>query len=259
MKTLAVVNSKGGVGKTTTAVTLSARFASGDARVLIIDLDSQSSASFSFGIGRQDLTPSIGNVFFDQVPIQETVRRTSVNGLDLITGSMELANADVIMSNVKGRENQLRYAVESLLDEYTYIVFDCPPSLSILTVNALVTADAFIVPVCPQYLALEGVVTLLSAVEKTQEGIGKIAKFLGILLTMVDRRSNATEELIHMIRDHYKNTVFNTEIGISSALAEAPGFGQSIYDYAPESNGSKAYTDLTIEILDRMLKKEGVN
>ena len=259
MKTLAVVNSKGGVGKTTTAVNLSARLASGDARVLTIDLDSQSSASFSLGIRRQDLTPSIGNVFFDQVPIQEIVRRTAIDGLDLITGSMELANADVIMSNVKGRENQLRYAVESILDEYTYIVFDCPPSLSTLTVNALVTADAFIVPVCPQYLALEGVVTLLSAVEKIQEGIGKTAKFLGILLTMVDRRSNATEELIYMIRNHYKNTVFNTEIGISSALAEAPGFGQSIYDYAPESNGSKAYTDLTIEILDRMLKKEEVN
>ena len=170
---------------------------------------------------------------------------------------MELANADVIMANVKGRENQLSSAVERISDEYTYIVFDCPPSLSILTVNALVTADAFIVPMCPQYLALEGVITLLSAVEKIQEGIGETAKFLGILLTMVDKRSNAAEELIQMVRNHYKNTVFNTEIGISSALAEAPGFGQSIFDYAPESNGSKAYTDLTIEILDRMLKKGG--
>jgi chromosome partitioning protein len=172
---------------------------------------------------------------------------------------MELANADVIMANVKGRENQLKLAVERISDEYAYIVFDCPPSLSILTVNALVTAEAFIVPMCPQYLALEGVITLLSAVEKIQEGIGETAEFLGILLTMVDKRSNAVEELIQMVRNHYKDTVFDTEIGISSALAEAPGFGQSIYDYAPESNGSKAYTELTIEILDRMLKKEGEN
>jgi chromosome partitioning protein len=248
---LALVNNKGGVAKTTTAVSLAAGIAAKDRRVLLIDLDSQGSASLSLGIPRAELTPSTADVLFDATPIRQAIRQTAVDGLDLLTGSMTLANADLVLSDRRGRESCLKDAVEPIRRDYAFIIVDCPPSLSLLPINVLVAADAFIVPVVPHYLALEGLVNLMGAVERLKGGIGTVAELLGLVLTMVDYRTHAAGELVGMIRDHYKRQVFKTEIRVNVRLTEAPSFGTPIFTYAPASSGAVAYQELTAEVLQR--------
>ncbi len=143
---------------------------------------------------------------------------------------MELANADLVLAGVQGRENRLELAIRIIIQEYEFIVVDCPPSLSLLSINALVAADAFIVPLVPQYLALEGLVNLLEAVDRIREGIGTKAELQGLLLTQVDYRTKVAREIVAMIREHYKDQVFKTEIPVNIRLAEAPSFGQTIFD-----------------------------
>lgn len=248
---LALVNNKGGVAKTTTAVSLAAGIAAPGRRVLLIDLDSQGSASLSLGVPRAELTPSTADVLFDAMPIRQAIRQTAVAGLDLLTGSMALANADLVLSDMRGREGRLKDAVAPIRHDYAFVILDCPPSLSLLPINALVAADAFIVPVVPHYLALEGLVNLMEAVTRLQDGIGATAELLGLVLTMVDYRTHAAGELVRMIRDHYKRQVFKTEIRVNVRLTEAPSFGKPIFTYAPESTGAIAYQELTTEVLHR--------
>ena len=248
---LAMVSNKGGVAKTTTATSLAAGIAREGRRVLLIDLDSQGSASLSMGVSRRDLTPSIADVLFSGRPMRGAVRETSVPGLALVTGSMELADADLVLAGMRGRETRLTEALEPVLSSYDFVVVDCQPSLSLMPVNALVAADAYIVPVVPQYLALEGLVNLLEAVERVEGWTGRGALLLGILLTVVDYRPRVTWEIVETIRGRYRNLVFNTEIRINTRLAEAPSSGQPIFDYAPSSTGAECYTDLTTEVLWR--------
>jgi chromosome partitioning protein len=258
---LALVNNKGGVGKTTTAVNLSAALASKDRQVLLIDLDSQGSASLSLGVPRADLHPSSADVLLDGVAIRNTLRSTLVEGLDLLTGSMELANADLFLSEVSGREGQLKTALHPVREDYDFIILDCPPSLSLLSINALVAVDAFIVPVSPQYLALEGLVNLMEAVGRIHGEVGTVGSLLGLVLTLVDYRTKVTSEIVQMIRDHYKDRVFKTEVRTSIRLAEAPSFGKSIFDYAASSSGALAYQSLAEEVIVRCrtYRKEGEN
>ena len=254
-RTVALVNNKGGVGKTTSAVNLAAGFAAGKRRVLLADLDAQGSASLSLGLTRADLTPGTAEVILDGLPIREAIRPSSVKGLDILPGSMTLASADLALSIVKGREVVLKDALTPILGDYDFAVLDCPPSLGLLTVNALTAADFFIIPLTPDYLSLEGLVNFMDAVEKIRSGIGgKVAAPLGILLTLADYRLNVTEEIGKMIRGHWGRLVFKTEIRGNVRLKEAPSFGKTIFDYDKGSAGAEAYQELTKEVLQRISK-----
>ena len=252
--TVALVNNKGGVGKTTSAVNLAAWIAAGGKKVLLVDLDAQGSASLSLGLTRADLSPGSAEVILDGHPIREAIRPTSVKGLDILPGSMALASADLVLSAVTGREVVLKDALTPIRGDYDFTVLDCPPSLGLLTVNALTAADFFIVPVTPDYLSLEGLVNLLDAVERIKKGIGKAAGLLGILLTLADYRLNVTEEIGQMIRGYYGRLVFKAEIRGNVRLKEAPSFGKTIFDYDNGSAGAEAYRQLTKEVLKRINK-----
>lgn len=245
---LAVINNKGGTGKTTSAVNLAAALAMNGNRVLQVDLDSQASASLSMGIERTSFTPSIADAILDEKPLKPIVRKTAIEGLDLVTGSPDLANADIRLANMAGRERRLRNAIAPIRTDYDHVILDCPPSLSMLSVNAMVAADAFIIPTPPEYLALEGLVGLMEAVLKIHEGTLDKCRLLGILLTKVDHRRRVTGEIIQVIRDHYGDQVFRTEVGVDVRLIEAPSFGKSIFQYDRQSSGADAYMRLAGEI-----------
>lgn len=251
---LALINNKGGVAKTTTAINLAAGLARRDRRVLLVDLDSQGSASLSLGVTRAALAPSSAEVLLDGLPVRQAIRPTAVAGLDLLTGTMALANADLRLADAASRERRLEAALEPVRQAYPFIVIDCPPSLSLLPVNALIAADAFLVPVTPHYLALEGLVNLMEAVERVRQGMHAGAALLGLVLTMVDYRLRVTREIVDLIRGHYRDQVFRTEIGVNVRLAEAPSFGQSIFAYDPTSTGADAYRRLTLEVQQRCRK-----
>jgi len=248
---LALMNNKGGVAKTTTAVNLAAALAGRGYHVLLIDLDNQGGASASLGVARTDRSPSLADVLLDNVPLRQVIRPMSLTGLDLVTGSMTLANVDIILGDVKGRERCLQQALLPVRNDYDFILLDCPPSLSLLPLNALVACDAFIVPVTPHYLALEGLANLLEAIARLKTVIGITPILLGIVLTLVDNRAKATRDVIDRIRGQYGSLVFTTQIHINVRLAEAPAFGQSIFTYDASAAGAEAYRSLADEVLAR--------
>ncbi len=251
---IALVNNKGGVGKTTTAVNLSAAIAARGRRVLLCDLDSQGSASLSLGVPRAELEPGTAAVLFEGKPVLEAVRSTQVERLDILPGSMALANADLSLAAMPKRERQLAKVLSPAQRVYEFILLDCPPSLSLLPVNALLAADAAIVPVVPHYLALEGLVGLLATMARIRESFGGGAELMGLLLTLADYRTRAAGEISEMIRAQYRQLVFRSEVRVSVKLAEAPSFGQTILEYDSSSSGAEAYTALAGEVIFRSRK-----
>ena len=251
--TVALVNNKGGVGKSTSAVNLAAGIAAEGFRVMLADLDAQESASLSLGLSRTDLHPGTAEVILEGLAIRDGIRPTGVEGLDVLPGSMALASADLVLSDQKGRESVLKAALKPITaGAYDYVILDCPPSLGLLTVNALTAAEYFLVPLTPDYLALEGLVNLLEAVERIKAGIGTAAEPLGIVLTLADARLNVTEEIGSMIRRHYGHKVLKTVIPGNVRLKEAPSFGKTIFDYDGGSAGAEAYRELVKEVMGRL-------
>jgi chromosome partitioning protein len=252
LKTIPVINNKGGVGKTTTAVNVASGLARGGRDVLLVDLDSQGSASVSMGVDQDNLSPSAANVLFGEIPIRDALRSTKRENVDLLTGSLDLANADVRLKQQTDGPYRLQKVLSPIREEYDSILIDCAPSTSVLSVNALVAADAFIIPVSPSYLALEGVVSLGKVVKQVRRGIGEAAPILGVALTMVDRNSDQVPDAISELRSHYGGKVFDTEIRNDPKLEEAPSHGLDIFEYAPDSTGAADYRQLVAEVEDRL-------
>jgi chromosome partitioning protein len=252
---LALANLKGGVGKTTTAVNLAAAFARSGLTTLLVDLDPQASASFSLGVGRDQAETSSAEVLTGKAEIGEAVAETAVPGLQLVPGSLRLANAEWTLVRKQEPEKLLKRAL-SAVRRYDVVVLDSPPGLSILTLNALAACDAFIVPVAPHRLDAEAAARFLEIVDDSRDRIGRKTELLGVLLTMVDHRTLLTDAMVTEIRHEYGQKVFRTEIPINVRLAEAPGGGVPIFDFASWSTGAAAYGRLGAEVLRRARKAD---
>ena len=247
---LSLVNVKGGVGKTTTAVNLSATFAASDLRVLLVDLDPQGSASFSLGV-RADDQPTVADVLLDGLPAQAALRESGVEGLDLLPASMALAGAELGFARKRAPELFLRKALLPVRRRYDVVLIDSPPGLSILTLNALAASTAYILPVLPHDLVHEALDRFFEGWDRLQAGLRTKPELLGILLNMVDQRTHLTAEMVAEIRKAYGRRVFKTEIPVNVRLAEAPGYGMTIFEYESWSTGAHAYRLLGAEVIRR--------
>ena len=252
---LALANLKGGVGKTTTAVNLAAAFARSGLTTLLIDLDPQASASYSLGVGRDQTESSAAEVLSGKIEVGEAAVETAVPGLHLLPGSLRLAGSELSLVRKQEPEKLLRRAIAPVR-RYDMVVMDSPPGLSILTLNALAAADAFVVPVVPHRLDAAALGGFLELVEEARDRIGRKTELLGILLTMVDHRTMVTDDMVAAIRRQYGQQVFRTEIPINVRLAEAPSRGLPIFNYESWSTGAAAYGRLGAEVLRRARKAE---
>lgn len=249
---LSIVNSKGGTGRTTVAVNLAAALADARRRVLLIDADSQALASLWCGVSRRNLRPSIATCLLEKYPIDKAVRRTSTPQLDLVTGSIELANVDVALCHRRSRETALRRTLQQLDRRYDLIILDAAPGMSLFTVNVIVAADAIIVPVPPEPLCVEALPTLAASLERIRRQLGSAGRLLGVLLTMIQPRRMQARELADRIRAEFRDQVFHTEIRRTSVLAGAPAHRKTIFATAPRSSSADAFRRLAGEVLQRL-------
>ena len=251
-KVITIANQKGGVGKTTTTVNLAAALAQHGARVLVIDLDPQGNASTAFGIDHHESIPSVYDVLVQGANIADVaVTAADVPGLDCVPATIDLAGAEIELVSVVARESRLRKAVDALTTPYDYILIDCPPSLGLLTVNALVAGREVLIPIQCEFYALEGLSQLLRNIELVRAHLNEALHVSTILLTMYDARTRLAEQVAAEVRNHFGDTVLSATIPRSVRISEAPGYGQSVMTYDPGSRGAVAYADAAYELAVR--------
>jgi len=249
--TLACTNQKGGVGKTTTVVNLGTSLARLGDRVLVVDLDPQGNATSGFGIDRDTATGSIYDALVDGRTLDALDLPSPIEGLRIIPAAIELAGADVELATVESRERRLAHALLDIRDRFEWILIDCPPSLGLLTVNALTAADAVLVPIQCEYYALEGLSQLIATVNLVRENLHPDLALAGVVLTMYDARTNLSADVALEVRKHLGRAVFETVVPRSVRLSEAPSHGLPIALYAPTSKGAEAYEQLAAELRGR--------
>ena len=250
---LAIVNQKGGVGKTTTAVNLATAMAACNKRVLVIDLDPQGNASTGFGIARNKREADSYAVLIGEATIADAAIESGIPGLELVPASQNLSGAEIELVSMEHREFRLREAVvrHAAASPYDYILIDCPPSLGLLTLNALVASDAVLVPLQCEFYALEGLSQLIRTVERVRKHLNPTLEIQGVVLTMFDRRNNLSEQVAADVREHFGTTVYRTMIPRNVRVSEAPSYGKPVLLYDMTCTGARAYLDLAREVLRR--------
>lgn len=253
MKTVAIANQKGGVGKTTTAVNLSACLAEQGKNVLLIDADPQGNSTSGLGMKKEGDENSIYDVLINDVPLDQATCDTMIDTLKLLPAHISLAGAEVELVNMMAREQVLKRALQTTEKKYDYVFIDCPPSLGLLTLNALTAANTLLVPIQCEFYALEGLSLLMNTVKLVRRSLNPELDVEGVVLTMFDSRTNLSMQVVEEVKKFFKNKVYDTIIPRSVRLGEAPSFGLPITKYSPNSAGSTAYSSLAKE----MIKKEG--
>ncbi|OGF20312.1 chromosome partitioning protein ParA [Candidatus Falkowbacteria bacterium RBG_13_39_14] len=246
---ISIVNQKGGVGKTTTAVNLAAYLAKLNKRVLLIDLDSQANATSGIGIADEG-NASVYDVLINNHPAEKAIKNTSIDGYHIIPSHISLAGASVELIEHENREYKLSRAINNLKEIYDYIFIDCPPSLCLLTINGLVASDKILIPVQSEYYALEGLGQLLNTIGLVQGNLKPELELMGAIITMFDSRNRLSKDVLEELYQYFPGKIFKSVIPRSVRLAEAPSFGKPIAEYEPESKGAKAYERLAREILE---------
>ncbi|QGQ48553.1 ParA family protein [Metabacillus sediminilitoris] len=248
-KIIAIANQKGGVGKTTTSVNLGACLAYIGKRVLLVDVDPQGNATSGIGIEKADVEHCIYDILVDDVDVKEVIKPTAVENLDIIPATIQLAGAEIELVPTISREVRLKRALETVKHHYDYMIIDCPPSLGLLTINALTASDAVLIPVQCEYYALEGLSQLLSTVRLVQKHLNTELMIEGVLLTMLDARTNLGIQVIDEVKKYFQDKVYHTIIPRNIRLSEAPSHGQPIIIYDPRSRGAEVYLELAKEVV----------
>lgn len=248
-KIIAIANQKGGVGKTTTSVNLGAGLAQVGKKVLLVDIDAQGNATTGVGIEKSELNQCIYNVLVEDADVQGVIQKTATENLDVLPATIQLAGAEIELVPTISREVRLQRALQPVRDEYDYIIIDCPPSLGLLTINALTAADSVIIPVQCEYYALEGLSQLLNTVRLVQKHLNKNLAIQGVLLTMLDARTNLGIQVIDEVKKYFRDKVYRSIIPRNVRLSEAPSHGKPIMQYDAKSRGAEVYIDLAEEVI----------
>jgi len=255
-KIIAIVNQKGGVGKTTTAVNLSTALAQKGKKVLLIDEDPQGNATSGFGIDK-NVEKSTYDLIINEDKIQDIVIKTSIKNLFVCPSNINLAGAEVELVSIENRENRLKEKLKEVKEKFNYIIIDCPPSLGLLTINSLTAADSILIPIQCEYYALEGVGQLMNTINIVKKQLNKELYIEGVVLTMNDSRTNLSNQVVSEVKVFFKDNVYKTIIPRNVKLSEAPSYGKPIGTYAPRSKGAKCYEKLANELIKKDVKSRG--
>lgn len=249
-KIMAVANQKGGVAKTTTAVNLAACLAAAGRRILLVDIDPQGNATSGLGLDKESLEHCIYDVLINNLPVDMITRSTEIEGLSVVPATIQLAGAEIELVTAISREVKLKKALTAVRDSYDFMIIDCPPSLGLLTLNALTAADSIIIPIQCEYYALEGLGQLMNTVELVRKHLNPALEIEGVLLTMFDARTNLSIQVVDEVKNYFKNKVYATIIPRNVRLSEAPSHGKPIILYDVRSRGAEVYQELAKEVLD---------
>ncbi|SCP96438.1 ParA family protein [Anaerobium acetethylicum] len=250
-RAIAVANQKGGVGKTTTAINLSASLAELGQKVLVIDLDPQGNTTSGFGLNRNELEYTVYNLILGECKVEDCMKEDVIENLSIIPSSVDLAAAEIELIGVEGREFIIKRAIDEIKDDYDFIIIDCPPSLSMLTINAMTTADTVLVPIQCEYYALEGLTQLMHTINLVKGRLNPYLELEGVVFTMYDARTNLSLQVVENVKSNLKQNIYKTIIPRNIRLAESPSHGLPINLYDPKSTGAESYRLLAEEVIKR--------
>lgn len=251
-KVIAVANQKGGVAKTTTAINLSACLAELGQRILLIDMDPQGNATSGLGIAKHKLTQCVYDVLINDVHLEQVIKKTDYKNLKVVPARIELAGAEIELVAQLSREGKLKKALQNMKETYDFIIIDCPPSLGVLTLNALTAATDVLIPIQCEYYALEGLTLLMNTIERVRKHLNLNLNIIGVLMTMFDARTNLAIQVVDEVKAYFPRKVFKTIISRNVRLSEAPSHGKAITNYDSRSRGAEVYRELAKEVLERV-------